>query len=191
VIRIPISIEIGESWSGCRRSVLRRGGDLGCLDDHELLTAPQLREVVRLAVLRFGTSLSPDASAIYYVQVDRASMTDAGRWRLPLAPDAEPEQVIQQVTPATYDFASQYQFAWSPDGDQLVAQYCNRQDCLAHVIEVGSGESQLHDEARVFELRGATDTEYIADAMSGGQRMTSWPSTSRRWRRGWSPASGA
>lgn len=118
----------------------------------------------------WGGTLSPDASAIYYVTVDRAALTDAGLWRLALEPDAEPEQVIEQVTPATYDFASQYEFAWSPDGEHLVAQYCNRRDCVAHVVDVSSGVSRPHDQPGVFELRGATDREYVADAISGEER---------------------
>ena len=118
----------------------------------------------------WGGSLSPDATAVYYVPVDRASMTDAGLWRLALRPEAEPERLIEQLTPATYDFASQYHVAWTPDGKQLVMQYCNRGDCLAHIVDAAGGESQLHDAPRIFQLRGATDTEYVADAISGDQR---------------------
>lgn len=126
--------------------------------------------VLSSEALIWGGTLAADASSVYYVPVDRASMTDAGLWRLALEPDAEAEQLIEQFAPSAYDFASQHHFAWSPDGDRLVAQYCNRHDCVAHIVDTASGESRRHDAAGVFELRGATDSEYIADATSNQRR---------------------
>ena len=157
---------------GPRRGQILVGSDDGAASEVLLVeaTTGETETVISTDAIIWGGSLSPDAAAVYYVPVDRASMTDAGLWRLKLEPDAEPEQLIEQVTTATYDFASQYHVAWSPDGGRLVIQYCNRGKCVTHIVDPASGESQVHDAPGIFQLRGATDTEYIADAISGEQR---------------------
>lgn len=159
---------------GPRGGLIAVGWDDGSTSEVQVVDARSgsAESVLTATEILWGGTLAPNGGAIYYVPVDRASMTDGGLWRLGLEPDGTtgtPEQVIDELAAQTYDFASQLYFAWSPDGERFTAQYCNRGECVAHVVEAATGESRLHDQAGVFELRGMTDDAYVADAFSGGR----------------------
>jgi len=154
---------------GPRAGLILVGSDDGATSDVKLVDAGsgEASSVLSAAEIVSGATLSPDGAAIYYVPVHRTSMRDLGLWRLDLEEDGDPEQVIGEFAEATYDFASQIYFSWSPDGQRFVGQYCNRGDCQAHIVDPATNESVLHDQPGVFELRGATDDAYVADAFNG------------------------
>jgi hypothetical protein len=148
------------------------GADDGTTSEVQLVEADSggVTPVVATDQIVWGGTVSPDGTAVYYVPVDRGSMTDAGLWRLDIGADGadvEAEQVLGEFATETYDFASEVRFAWSPDGASFVGQYCERGRCQAQIVQPGSGDSRLHDEPGVFELRGMTEDVYVADAFAG------------------------
>jgi hypothetical protein len=90
-------------------------------------------EVIRRA------TISPDATAVYEIRVDRATRADRGIWRRPLDASRPAVRVLDPiVADGRFGRTWSTEFAWSLEGDRLAAQSCGGAACRTRVLDPGS-----------------------------------------------------
>ncbi|HEV8488773.1 MAG TPA: hypothetical protein VGQ58_03180 [Candidatus Limnocylindrales bacterium] len=118
--------------------------------------------VVRRAVI------DPTGVQVYEFRVDRATRTDLGVWRRPLAGGAASRVLAAAAADERFGRTYSTELAWSLEGDRLVVQQCGYTSCRTRLLEPVTGRVATIARPELGELVGAGDGRVVVYAACHG-----------------------
>jgi hypothetical protein len=119
-------------------------------------------------VIRRAT-LDTDGGTVLEFRVDRATRTDLGLFRRPLAADGSPERLLGPLDPdARFGPTWTTELQWSTDGRTLAMQSCGAVSCRTRIVDPAAGMvSQTVDPAH-GDIVGLTEERLVVHGACGG-----------------------